>query len=134
MASSVRLYVGNLPYTITDAELLAPFTEFGIVATRPQIIMDRETNRPRGFGFVEVGSQVDADRAVSEVSGYRLGGRPIKVSVANERPGRSGGGGGGGGGRPAPSFEHRGGGGGGGGGRRDRSESRGRNRDDDVWR
>lgn len=129
MASGTRLYVGNLPYSIDQTGLAAIFSEFGIVVSRPQIIMDRETGRPKGFGFVDVGSQVDADRALAEVNGYRVEGRPIRVSIANEKPSR--GGSGAGGGRPTPSFEKRGGDRGGGGGRQ---ESRGRRSDDDVWR
>ena len=124
-STTIRLYVGNLPYSIDQTGLAAVFSEFGLTALKPQIIMDRETGRPKGFAFVEMGSREEADRAIAEVDGYRVEGRPIRISIANERPGR-----GGGGTRPAPTFEKRGGGGGGGGKR----ETRGRKRDDDVWR
>lgn len=105
--SQVRLYVGNLPYSIDQTGLVAIFSNFGIAAMSPQIIMDRETGRPKGFGFVEVAGQKEADVAIAQVSGSSVENRVIRVSIANERPSRgaprSGGG---------PSFEQRGGGGG----------------------
>lgn len=127
-SSTVRLYVGNLPYSIDQTGLAAVFSEFGLTALKPQIIMDKVTGRPKGFAFVEMGSREEADRAIAEIDGYRVEGRPIRVSIANERPGR----GGGGSNRSAPTSERRGGGGGGGGG--GKREARGRHRDDDVWR
>lgn len=137
--SQVRLYVGNLPYSIDETGLLAIFSQFGFQASRPQIIMDRETNRPKGFGFVEVASQKDAEAAIAAVSGAKIESRIIRVSIANERPSRSGGGGGGGrpGGGGGPTFEHRKSSGGGGGGRDGGRGGRGGRRgssDDDVWR
>lgn len=107
-----KIYVGNLPFTTTDAELRTLFSEHGTVES-VSLPSDRETGRPRGFGFVEM-SQADAARAIQALNGKDLGGRPLRVNEAEDKP-RSGGprGGGGGGG-----GNYRGGGGGGGGGRR----------------
>ena len=110
-----KIYVGNLPFTTTDAELRTLFSEHGTVES-VSLPTDRETGRPRGFGFVEM-SQADAARAIQSLNGKDLGGRALRVNEAEDKPrggggggGRPGGGGGGGG--------YRGGGGGGGGGRR----------------
>jgi RNA recognition motif-containing protein len=106
--SSKNLYVGNLPFTTTEQELQQLFSQYGTV-TKAQVIMDRETGRSRGFGFVEMSS--GADEAVQAMNGAEYQGRRLTVNEAKpreERP-RGGGYGGGGGGR--------GGYGGGGGGR-----------------
>ena len=98
---SKRIYVGNLPFSATSDEVKELFEEFGEVLS-VNLIDDRETGRPRGFGFVEMGDD-DADNAIQALEGRDFGGRNLRVSEA--RP-RTGGGGGGG---------YRGGGGGGGG-------------------
>ena len=111
-----KLYVGNLPYTATEEELSSMFGQAGTV-TSVAIIKDRETGRSKGFAFVEMGSNADAQKAVSMLNGQNMGGRDLRVSIA--RPREEGGGGGGGRGG---SFGNRGGnrgGGGGGGNRRD---------------
>ena len=107
-----RLYVGNLPYTTDDAELSEIFGEFGQVDSAV-IIMDRDTNRSKGFGFVEMADSAEAENAVEQLNGQEIGGRTIKVNEARPREDRGGGGGGGG-------RRFGGGGGGGGGGRRER--------------
>jgi RNA recognition motif-containing protein len=99
-----KIYVGNLPFTATDAEIRALFAAHGTVES-VTLPVDRETGRPRGFGFVEM-SQSDASRAIQNLNGTDMGGRSLKVNEAQDRP-RSGGGGGG---RPGGGF--RGGGGG----------------------
>jgi len=107
-----NIYVGNLPYTTTDAELQALFEPFGQVG-RASVVIDRETGRSRGFGFVEMPNDPDADKAIEKMNGYSVNGRALVVNEARPREGGGGprGGGGGGGG-------YRGGGGGGGGGYR----------------
>ncbi|HVA69536.1 MAG TPA: RNA-binding protein [Candidatus Binataceae bacterium] len=95
-----RLYVGNLAWGVTDQDLQDLFAEAGTV-DNAQVIMDRATNRSRGFGFVEMGTDEGAEAAVKRLNGRDIKGRPIRV---NEAQARSGGGGGGGGG------ERRGGG------------------------
>jgi RNA recognition motif-containing protein len=104
-----KLYVGNLSYEVTEDELSQLFGQCGQV-TGARIIKDKDTGRSKGFGFVEMSNDEEADHAVTRMKGHDLRGRPIMVDEARER---TGGGGGGGGGR---SF---GGGGGGnyGGGR-----------------
>ncbi|HEY0708456.1 MAG TPA: RNA-binding protein [Polyangia bacterium] len=102
-----RLYVGNLSYNATEADLRDLFAESGNV-TDVKVVLDRETGRPRGFAFVEMASDAEANQAMSALNGRDLMGRPINVKEAQERSGGGGGGGGGGG---------WGGGGGGGGGR-----------------
>ena len=107
---SVNIYVGNLPYTYTNDDLEQLFQQQGTVSSA-QVIMDRDTGRSRGFGFVTFAEDGDADKAMEEMDGTELDGRTIRVNEAQERRrgGRGGRGGGGGGGR--------GGRGGGGGGR-----------------
>ena len=100
-----KIYVGNLPFTATEAEVRTLFSEHGTVES-VSLPTDRETGRPRGFGFVEM-SQADSARAIQNLNGKDLGGRPLRVNEAQDKP-RTGGGGGGGG--------YRGGGGGGSGG------------------
>ena len=87
-----RIYVGNLPFSATDAELRELFAQHGTVES-VSIITDRDTGRPRGFGFVEM-SRADASRAIQNLNGKELGGRPLRVNEAQERSGgnRSGGG------------------------------------------
>jgi RNA recognition motif-containing protein len=89
-----KIYVGNLPFTATDAELRTLFAEHGTVES-VSLPTDRETGRPRGFGFVEM-NRADASRAIQNLNGKDLGGRALRVNEAQDKP-RSGGGGGGGG-------------------------------------
>lgn len=94
-----RLYVGNLPFDTDESQLRALFQEGGRQVTEIKIITDRDTGRPRGFAFVEMGSQADAEAAVSALNGREFGGRALTVNEAREQaPRRSGGFGGGGGG------------------------------------
>ena len=111
-----KLYVGNLSYNMTEADLRAAFESDGRQVREVVMISDRETGRPKGFGFVQMGSEKDAQAAIAALDGKELDGRAIKVNEAQEKPqgGRGGGGGHGGGGGGY------GGGGGGGGDRRDR--------------
>lgn len=105
-----RLYVGNLPFDTDETQLRTLFQEGGRQVSEVKIITDRDTGRPRGFAFVEMASQADAEGAISALNGRDFGGRALTVNEAREQaPRRSGGFGGGGSG-----F---GGGGGGGGGR-----------------
>ena len=97
-----RLYVGNLPYTADEEQLKTLFPEGGRQVTEVRIVTDRDTGRPRGFAFVEMGSQADADAAVNALNGKEFGGRALTVNEAREQAPRHGGGGGerrGGGGR-----------------------------------
>jgi RNA recognition motif-containing protein len=95
-----RLYVGNLPFDTDESQLRALFQEGGRQVSDVKIITDRDTGRPRGFAFVEMGSQADAEAAVSALNGREFGGRALTVNEAREQaPRRSGGFGGGGGGR-----------------------------------
>ena len=105
-----KLYVGNLPYSVRDGDLEQAFGQFGSV-TSAKVMMERDTGRSKGFGFVEMGSDAEAQAAINGMNGQPLGGRSVVVNEARPmeaRPPRSGGGGYGGGG---------GGGGYGGGGR-----------------
>lgn len=104
-----KLYVGNLAYSVDDSTLTQMFSEFGTV-TSAQVIMDRDTGRSKGFGFIEMGSDAEAQAAITGMNGIEKGGRTLTVNEARPKTdGPRGGGGGGGGGR--------GGYGGGGGGR-----------------
>jgi cold-inducible RNA-binding protein len=115
-----RLYVGNLSFNTTEIDLRDAFGQFGTIADA-KIVMDRETGRPRGFAFVEMSSDQEAQEAIAQLNGRELDGRTIKVNEAEERSGgRSGGGGGGGFGGGGGGGRGRGGGGGGGGGGRGR--------------
>jgi hypothetical protein len=105
-----KLYVGNLAYSVRDESLQGAFSQFGTV-TSAKVMMDRETGRSKGFGFVEMGSDAEAQAAINGMNGQALEGRAIVVNEARPREERPGGFGGGGGGRGG--F----GGGGGGGGR-----------------
>jgi RNA recognition motif-containing protein len=113
-----RLYVGNLSYDVTEPELREAFAEGGRNVVEVKVVMDRDTGRPRGFAFVEMGSDDEASAAISSLSGREIQGRAINVSEARAREPRSGGGGGGGGygGGGGGGGRGRGGGGGGGGG------------------
>jgi cold-inducible RNA-binding protein len=84
-----KLYVGNLPFTATDADLQQVFATVGQV-TRTTIVTDRETQRPRGFAFVEMGTDSEADAAVQRLHGHNLGGRQIQVNIARPREDRGG--------------------------------------------
>ena len=110
-----KLYVGNLPYSFRDQDLQDSFSEFGTVNSA-KVMMERDTGRSKGFGFVEMGSDAEAQAAIQGLHGQNRGGRDLVVNEARPmepRPPRSGGFGGGfGGGRE-------GGGGGFGGGRGD---------------
>jgi RNA recognition motif-containing protein len=114
-----KLYVGNLPYTVRDEDLQQSFGEFGSI-TSAKVMMERDTGRSKGFGFVEMGSDAEAQAAIAGMNGQSLGGRAITVNEARPmeaRPPRSGGfGGGGGGGRSGGGGGYGGGGYGGGGG------------------
>ena len=111
-----RLYVGNLSYNVTEPELREAFGEDGRNVVEVKIVMDRESGRPRGFAFVEMGSAEDASAVIESLNGRSIQGRPINVSEARERTPRSGGGGGYGGGGGGYGGGGGGGGYGGGGG------------------
>jgi len=91
------IYVGNLPFSATDADLRVLFERHGKVDS-VKLVNDRETGRPRGFGFVDMPS-ADAQAAIQALNGYSMNGRALRVNEAQERP-RTGGGGSGGGGAP----------------------------------
>jgi RNA recognition motif-containing protein len=119
-----KLYVGNLAYSIRDDDLQQAFAQFGTVASA-KVMMDRDTGRSKGFGFVEMGSDAEAQSAINGMNGQALDGRALVVNEARpreERPGGFGGGGGrsggfgGGGGRSGGGGGYGGGGGGYGGG------------------
>ena len=112
-----KLYVGNLPYTVRDEDLQQAFSAYGSVNSA-KVMMERDTGRSKGFGFVEMGSDAEAQSAIEGMNGQSLGGRSLVVNDARPleaRPPRSGGGGFGGGG----GGGGRSGGGGFGGGRRE---------------
>ena len=110
-----KLYVGNLAYSVRDDSLLQAFSQFGHVASA-KVMMDRETGRSKGFGFVEMGSDAEAQAAINGMNGQALEGRAVVVNEARPREERPGGFGGGGGGRSGGGGGGYGGGGGGGGG------------------
>ncbi len=110
-----KLYVGNLAYSVRDESLQAAFSQFGAV-TSAKVMMDRETGRSKGFGFVEMSSSTEATAAMNAMNGQPLEGRAIVVNEARpreERPGGFGGGGGSGGGGYGGGGGGYGGGGGG---------------------
>lgn len=125
-----KLYVGNLPYSVRDNDLEQSFGQFGAV-TSAKVMMERDTGRSKGFGFVEMGSDAEAQAAIAGMNGTPMGGRSLVVNEARPmepRPPRGGGGYGGGGGGYGGGREGGGGGfrspyggggrgGGGGGGR-----------------
>lgn len=93
-----KLYVGNFPYSVDEDQLRDLFSEYGEIEDLA-MIKDRDTGRPKGFAFITFASQQAAEKAL-EQDGKDLGGRPLKVNMATEKPSRGGrGGGGGGGGR-----------------------------------
>lgn len=109
---SKKMYVGNLAWSVSSSDLQSLFAEHGTVSSA-EVIMDRETGRSRGFGFVEMESQQDMEAAIQALNGFDFQGRPLTVNEARERtdrPPRSGGGGG------SRSYGGGGGGGYGGGG------------------
>ena len=125
-----KLYVGNLPYSFRDEDLQQAFAAHGAVSSA-KVMMERDTGRSKGFGFVEMGSEAEAQAAISAMNGQQYGGRGLVVNEARPmepRPPRSGGfgggggggygGGGGGGGRSGGGGGYGGGGSGGGGGGR----------------
>ena len=111
-----KLYVGNLPYSVRDEDLQQAFGEFGTI-TSAKVMMERDTGRSKGFGFVEMGSDAEAQAAINGMNGQSLGGRSITVNEARPmeaRPPRTGGFGGGGGGYGGGGDRSGGGGYGGG--------------------
>jgi RNA recognition motif-containing protein len=115
-----KLFVGNLSFKTTENDLNDAFAAHGTV-TETNLMMDRATNRPRGFGFVTMSSEEEAQKAIVAMNGKELDGRALTVNIARPREDRPAGGGGGGGRREY-------GGGGGGGGRRDGNRGGGRDR------
>ena len=106
---SKKLYVGNLTYNVNESDLEALFTPFGTVQSA-QVIVDRDTNRSKGFAFVEMGTDAEAQAAIEGLNGRDHDGRNLTVNEAKPREARTGGGGGYGGGRSGGGY-------GGGGGR-----------------
>jgi RNA recognition motif-containing protein len=80
----MNIYVGNLPYSTTDADLQAMFQEFGSVQSA-KVIIDRETHRSKGFGFVEMANSDEANKAIEALNGNEIGGRQIRVNEARPR-------------------------------------------------
>jgi RNA recognition motif-containing protein len=111
----VNIYVGNLSWSCTNDDLMQLFSQHGTVA-RAQVILDRETGRSRGFGFVEMPTEAEAKTAVEALNNFNFQGRPLTVNEARPREPRPGGGGGGGGGYGGGRGGGGGGYGGGGGG------------------
>ena len=112
-----KLYVGNLAYSVADSDLQQAFGEYGTV-TSAKVMMDRESGRSKGFGFVEMGDDAQAQAAINGMNGQPFGGRNVVVNEARPmeaRPPRSGGGGYEGGGGRSGGGGYGGGGGGGGG-------------------
>ena len=87
-----RLYVGNLPFSADDSAVRALFEQNGREVVEVKMITDRDTGRPRGFGFVEMGNSEQADQAINELNGYSMDGRALTVNEARERSGGGGGG------------------------------------------
>ena len=110
-----KLYVGNLAYSVRDDSLLQAFSQFGTV-TSAKVMMDRETGRSKGFGFVEMGTDAEAQAAINGMNGQPVDGRAVVVNEARPREERPGGFGGGGGGGSRGGYGGAGGTGGGGGG------------------
>jgi len=123
--SQNKLYVGNMSFDTTESDLRSAFAAYGEVQS-VNVIEDRDTGRPRGFAFVEMGSDEEAQAAIDGMNGQDLQGRTLNVNIAKPRENRGGGGGGGrggyggGGGGGGGRGGYGGGGGGGGGGGRDR--------------
>ena len=89
-----RLFVGNLPFSAEEQQIRELFERNDLVVEDVKLITDRDTGRPRGFGFVEMGSSEDADKAIQALNGYEMDGRQLNVNEARERSGGGGGGGG----------------------------------------
>jgi RNA recognition motif-containing protein len=128
-----KLYVGNLPYSATDSRLQEHFSQVGTVESA-KVIMDRDSGRSKGFGFVEMSSDTEATAAIEKLNGQVMDGRPLNISEARPQAPREGGGGrgfggGGGGGYGGGGY----GGGGGGGGRGDRGGRGGDRGGRDRW-
>lgn len=85
----MKLYVGNLPWSVTDADLQALFEPYGAVKSA-NVISDRDTGRSRGFGFVEM-DQADGQRAMAELNGHQIESRALRVNEAHDKPRRGGG-------------------------------------------
>lgn len=113
---ATNIYVGNLPWSTTTEDLRSMFQQYGEV-THAQVVTDRETGRSRGFGFVEMPNEAEANAAIAALNNQPINGRPLTVNVAKPREGGGGGGGGryGGGGGGRRGGGGYGGGGGGGG-------------------
>ena len=94
----MNIYVGNLPYSTSDDDLNALFSEYGVVDSA-RVIMDRDSGRSKGFGFVEMSSNSEANAAIEALNGQDMGGRALTVNEARPRAERGGRGGGGGRGR-----------------------------------
>ena len=101
---SSKIYVGNLPYSVTDSTLESNFSEFGAV-TSAKVMMDRDTGRSKGFGFVEMASAEVAQAAITGLHGMSVDGRSIVVNLARPREDRSGSGGSGAGGYSASNRQ-----------------------------
>jgi RNA recognition motif-containing protein len=114
---ATKLYVGNLAYGVTNTDLENMFAPYGTVQS-VQVIIDRDTGRSKGFGFVEMGSNAEAQAAMTALNGKEVDGRQLTVNEARPREDRGGGGGGGRGGHGGGRGGGGGGRGGGGGGRR----------------
>jgi RNA recognition motif-containing protein len=110
-----RIYVGNLPFTANEQDVRSLFESNGRGVREVKIIEDRDTGRPRGFAFVEMNTDAEADAAIQELNGVAFGGRTLTVNLARDREGGGGRGGGGGGGYGGGGGGYGGGGGGGGG-------------------
>jgi len=89
-----RLYVGNLPFSADETAVRSLFEQDGRQVEEVKLITDRDSGRPRGFGFVEMGNSEDADKAIQELNGHSMDGRQLSVNEARERTGGGGGGGG----------------------------------------
>lgn len=120
----MKLYVGNLPFSTTDLELKDTFQEWGYAVVEAKVIMDRDTGKSRGFGFVTLDAKVDG-KVIEAVDGRDLGGRQLTINEAKQQEPRRGGGGGGGGGRGGYGGRDTRGGGG---GRGNRGNNRGNDR------
>ncbi len=81
---AVQIYVGNLSYSATEGEIRSAFEKFGEVSSA-KIVMDRDSGRPKGFGFVEMADQASAEKAISSLDGAEMGGRNIKVNLAKPK-------------------------------------------------
>ena len=88
-----RLYVGNLPFSADESAVRSLFEQNERTVEEVKLITDRETGRPRGFGFVEMGNSEHADQAIQQLNGYNMDGRQLNVNEARERTGGGGGGG-----------------------------------------